>query len=116
VGLRDGQRDKLGDVLMLTLLLAMLTAVSTGMHWHVQWQPQADQYAIVAVTECKQSHFYAYDEFPLVDDLGQDEADIRRQRTPKGERCTVRISVIVSADSGLTEAVSGESTVVIQED
>jgi hypothetical protein len=98
------------------LLALMLTAISTGAgKWHVQWEPQADQYALVAITECQGSHFYAYNEFLLVD-IGQEEADIRRQHTPRGERCTVRISVIVSADSGLTEAVSDQSTVVIQED
>ena len=97
------------------LAALMLTAISTGSAWHVQWEPQADQYAVVAVTECKGSHFYAYDEFPLVD-IGQEEADIRRQHTPRGERCTVTITVIVSADSGLTEAMSNQSTVVVQED
>lgn len=89
--------------------------MSTGAHWHIQWEPQADQFEIVAVTECADSHFYAYDAFPLTE-IGQEEADVRRQHTPRGERCTVRISVMVSADEGLTEAMSDQSTIMIQED
>lgn len=103
------------ELSMKRLLLIMLTAVSTGSMWHLQWEPQADQYEIVAVTECKGSHFYAYDAFPI-SELGQDEADIRQQHTPRNERCTVIITVMVSADSGLTEAASDQSTIVIQKD
>jgi hypothetical protein len=97
------------------LAALMLTAISTGSHWHVQWEPQADQYEIVAVTECAGSHFYAYDAFPITE-LGQDEADIRRQHTPAGERCTVRIMVMASDDSGLNEAATDQATIVIQQD
>jgi hypothetical protein len=98
------------------LAALMLTAIATGSgHWHVQWEPQADQFEIVAVTECKASGFYAYDAFPLLD-IGQDEAEVRQQHTPRGERCTVRITVMVSGDEGLTEAFSDQSTIVTQTD
>jgi hypothetical protein len=100
---------------MKHILCAMLTAVSTGAMWHIQWEPQSDQFAIVVITECQKNHFYAYDEFPLTA-IGQEEADVRQQRTPHGERCTVRIAVLVSEDNGLTEAISNESAIVIQED
>ena len=97
------------------LLALMLTAISTGQHWHIQWEPQSDQYSVVVVTECfGDKKFYVYDEFPLVD-IGQEEVDVHRQITPAGARCTVRISVMVSGNDGLTEAMSDQSTIVIQE-
>ncbi len=94
------------------ILTAMSTAQGT---WHLEWEPQADQYEIVVVTECKgATPFYVYDAFGLVD-IGQEEVDVHQQRTPKGARCTVTITVMASADSGLTEAATDQSTIVIQE-
>lgn len=95
-----------------------LTAEGQGTVWHVRWNPQADQYAVVAITKCMEDGkilFYVYDKHPIVT-LGEDETDLRRQHTPHGKRCTVQISVVVSADSGLTEAVTNETAIVIQED
>jgi hypothetical protein len=99
------------------LLALILTAISTAQGtWHLEWELQADQYEIVVVTECKNAEkpIYIYDAFGLVD-IGQEEADVRQQPTPRGERCTVTITVMVSADSGLTEAATDQSTIVIQE-
>lgn len=100
------------------LAALMLTAISTGAAWHVQWQAQTDEFALAVVTKCMDGDriaFYVWDEFPLVD-IGQDEADVRRQVTPAGIRCTVQISVLVSGDEGLHETLSGESTIVTQQD
>ncbi len=96
------------------ILTAMSTAQGT---WHVQWEPQNDQFSVEAVTRCLvdgKQVFFVWDSFPLLD-IGQDEADVRQQQTPKGVRCTVEIMVYVSADDGLHYAASGQSTIVIQE-
>jgi hypothetical protein len=100
------------------LAALMLTAISTGSQWHVQWNPQPDEFALAVVTKCMDGDriaFFVWDEFPLAD-IGQDEADVRRQVTPPGRRCTVEITVMVSGDEGLHEAMSSESTIVIQQD
>lgn len=95
-----------------------ILAVSTGQFWHVTWDAVPYQSAIIAITECMNAKkLYVFDRQPLVED-GQGSADIRRQLTPAGERCTVRIQLMVASDEfGNDEYISpGNSIIITQED
>lgn len=89
--------------------LAAIIVASSASLWHVRWDA-GDYDSLVTVTECKgKTPFYAYDQQPLLE-IGQDTADVRRQLTPAGARCTVQFSLMRPDDS------IGDSIIVTQED
>ncbi len=94
---------------MRALLVSIIVSVTAGGSlWHACFDP-GDYTELTVVTECKGAvPFYVYDSVPLTE-LGQEEADARRQLVPKDETCTVQFSLRREDDS------IAESVIVLQE-
>lgn len=99
---------------MMRLLRVFMTLVAMNpTTWEATFEPNPDNVALVLVTECKGTDFYAFDWFPIVDP-NDSYLQVRRQVTPKGARCTVLGTVLREVD-GENDYVA-ESVIVIQED
>lgn len=98
------------------LLALFMLVVAQGMNWRVDFNADTENVGVVVTTECKgKTPFFAYDRYDFVDN-SIETITMRRQPTPKGERCTVQASIMRAPDDNPEHEYMGESVIVIQED